>query len=82
MAEGRDRVGTIAELEREACSSGSFVDRAIVREIKVAATRFFRTGIALDRGGLLDRALAGRDAGRAGARSRSPHQSDRNLLEG
>jgi hypothetical protein len=40
MDGAEDRAQTIAQLERDARSGGSFVDRAIVREIKIAAGRF------------------------------------------
>lgn len=43
MGSDSDRSGLIAELQREARSSGSFVDRAIVREIKNVAARCAET---------------------------------------
>jgi hypothetical protein len=39
MGGAADRTNTIAQLEQAARSAGSFVDRAIVREIKIAAGR-------------------------------------------
>jgi hypothetical protein len=39
------RTATITELEREARSSGNFVDRAIVREIKIASARLSETDL-------------------------------------
>jgi hypothetical protein len=46
MKWGSDRTRTIAELERQARWSGSFVDRAIVREVKIASARFSETDSA------------------------------------
>jgi hypothetical protein len=40
---GNDRSAAIAELQSKVRASGSFVDRAIVREMKIASERFSET---------------------------------------
>jgi hypothetical protein len=43
---GSGRGATIAQLQQRVRESGSFVDRAIVREIKIASERFAETHAA------------------------------------
>ena len=43
---GSGREATIAQLQKRVRATGSFVDRAIVREIKIASERFAETHAA------------------------------------
>ena len=46
MVWNSDRTVTLAELQREAQTIGTFVDRAIVRELKISCNRFAETDSA------------------------------------
>jgi hypothetical protein len=57
-----DRAVTVATLEHEARALGTFVDRAIVREIKLASSRFAETEAAwMEVLALVERWKGGRD---------------------